>query len=93
MRVRLASTENVVHTVHANGMTECGVMYATLEDLDVRMTLLAIGTSVDDPVDCMTCLVRECDGDGDGRFIAHLTLSEPMPYVAMTFVINPEPDK
>lgn len=55
-RIRLGN-EPVVHRASPGGWTVCGFMYDSLIHDEVIRFLNAIPT--DDPVDCMTCLVRE----------------------------------
>ncbi len=63
--------EPIVHDAGSGGWTACGVMYDGFVSVALFFT--------DDPVDCMTCLVREALG--------------PTNMLVYTFVIDPEPEK
>lgn len=79
MRIRVGSTSEVVHEVRSAGETVCGVLYTPLEDLKTLKIVMHCARFMgavlaDEPVDCMTCLVRDQPRYIDGKMTMHFTI-------------------
>lgn len=85
--VRLLSTGSITHQAQSGGCTACGVLYC--EQTREQMISFMVGVPVDEPVDCMTCLVQETRDAAD-KLTFHVTLQVPVPVTTYTFVLEPD---
>ncbi len=85
--VRLFSTGPITHQAWPGGCTACGILYC--EPTRDQVISFMSGTPVDEPVDCMACLVQEARDDAD-KLTFHVILQVSVPVTTYTFVLEPD---